>query len=227
MGQEAFSSRERAASCPGPARPPDLPARLRHATAGRHARLHRHPLLAGITGAYYDLHTYRRVLGAFVPLYEVLEERLGRALARHAPAFDFAARRKLPWLHADQAYFHDVPADLGSHGLDLGTRGPAVDSLAEAVGLLYVVEGSTLGGQLIARALAARHGLDAAHGARFFNGYGEATAAQWAGFLQLAGEVPDAEGPGQAEAAAGEGFQLVEEVLDTCLRSAPRNRVRR
>ena len=49
-------------------------------------------------------------------------------------------------------------------------------------GLTYVLEGATLGGRVISRHIERVLGLDAAHGARFFHGYGEQTGAMWKAF---------------------------------------------
>lgn len=53
---------------------------------------------------------------------------------------------------------------------------------AEAMGSLYVVEGSTLGGAVIARAAERRLGLTAETGCGFFRSYGRETAAMWRSF---------------------------------------------
>jgi heme oxygenase len=50
------------------------------------------------------------------------------------------------------------------------------------LGVLYVIEGSSLGGQLILKELQQRHGLTTETGARFFTGYGERISAQWRSF---------------------------------------------
>jgi heme oxygenase len=56
------------------------------------------------------------------------------------------------------------------------------------IGTLYVIEGATLGGQVISRHLYRHLGFSANAGARFFNGYGDeaATQQQWTLFCQFA-----------------------------------------
>lgn len=58
---------------------------------------------------------------------------------------------------------------------------PVIQSHAEAVGALYVLEGSTLGGKIISKMIAGK--LDSKAGLRFFNGYGDKTGAMWKEFL--------------------------------------------
>jgi heme oxygenase (biliverdin-IX-beta and delta-forming) len=62
-------------------------------------------------------------------------------------------------------------------------RFPAPANRAEALGALYVLEGSTLGGRMILRALAAR-GVDAPE-LRFLDPYGADTGARWRAFLAV------------------------------------------
>ena len=60
---------------------------------------------------------------------------------------------------------------------------PMPQCQAEALGMLYVLEGSTLGGRLILRALAARGIVDPA--LEFLDPYGAATGARWRDFLTV------------------------------------------
>jgi heme oxygenase len=54
---------------------------------------------------------------------------------------------------------------------------------AELMGAMYVVEGSTLGGLHLARALAPLFAPETRDGRRFFLGYGERHAAMWRAFI--------------------------------------------
>ncbi|WP_338665816.1 biliverdin-producing heme oxygenase [Pararoseomonas sp. SCSIO 73927] len=68
---------------------------------------------------------------------------------------------------------------------------PALRGRGEAIGSLYVMEGSTLGGRFILKRLD-ETGL--AEGARsYFAGHGEATGAMWRAFLGRLEAEPDAE----------------------------------
>lgn len=102
---------------------------------------------------------------------------------------DIDRRRKTPLLEGD----------LSVLGLDRQaiarlpqcTRLPRCDSIAEALGCLYVLEGSTLGGQVIARHLHRTLGLHKANGAAFLLCYGAAAEPMWAAFrerLESSGE---------------------------------------
>lgn len=56
--------------------------------------------------------------------------------------------------------------------------------VAFALGYMYVLEGSTLGGRVILKHLASRLPVDERFGGAFVAGYGNETAAKWKTFLQ-------------------------------------------
>jgi heme oxygenase len=89
---------------------------------------------------------------------------------------------------------------------------PAPANRAEALGMLYVLEGSTLGGRLILRTLA-RRGI---HDRRlaFLDPHGAETGARWRGFLAvLARELDDGRLAGDACHGAVAAFRHAERVL--------------
>lgn len=115
-------------------------------------------------------------------------------------------------------------------GLDLATRDrnhlfaaakdrqplpefPEPRSTAEALGMLYVLEGSTLGGRLILRALRER-GVDVS-GLAFLDPYGAETGARWRSFLAILERetAGDAERIGAACEGALRAFAHTEAVL--------------
>jgi heme oxygenase (biliverdin-IX-beta and delta-forming) len=119
---------------------------------------------------------YRFVLRVFHGFYRPIEA----ALPLFAPgqSFDGQDRRKAASAAADLA-------DLGDAGpWPLCDDLPPLDTLARQVGCLYVVEGSTLGGQHIYRHVAGPLGLTPTRGGRFFHGYGPDTGPRWNAFLQ-------------------------------------------
>ena len=108
-------------------------------------------------------------------------------LAWEAPLFDalacvddrltLAERGKVSLLSADLAALRlsplaapcPIPADV-------------VASAATALGAMYVLEGSTLGGRVIERHCAGPLGVSPAHGGAFYHGYGARTGALWQAF---------------------------------------------
>jgi len=89
---------------------------------------------------------------------------------------DFRGRRRTQRLAADlETLGLDAPADR--------PEAQEVTSLGEALGRLYVLEGSTLGGRLIRRSLTAQ-GSDMS-GLSFLDPYGEQTGERWRAFLAV------------------------------------------
>jgi heme oxygenase (biliverdin-IX-beta and delta-forming) len=85
---------------------------------------------------------------------------------------DFAPRRRSTMLLTDlsvlgASVFPATPPSLPMHGL------------CDAIGCLYVIEGSTLGGQIIFQRVRERLGAKADGAASFFRGYGPETGGMW------------------------------------------------
>ena len=80
------------------------------------------------------------------------------------------ARSRRAYLHHDLRVLGVPPASPA--------RVDGFTSEAAAWGSIYVMEGSALGGQFIARTLA-RGGVTPATGGAYFHGWGEATAGMW------------------------------------------------
>lgn len=59
---------------------------------------------------------------------------------------------------------------------------PAVNNHLQAFGALYVMEGSTLGGQIISQLIAKQLGRDSVNCLTFFSGYGADTMPMWGKF---------------------------------------------
>jgi heme oxygenase len=68
--------------------------------------------------------------------------------------------------------------------VELAPRGalPMIETLGQAFGALYVLEGSKLGGRYILKDLSNRLGSDIEGMDAFFTGYGSDTAVRWASF---------------------------------------------
>lgn len=194
-----------------------LRALLRAGTQAQHERLNRHALLAGLSQPGYALANYRLLLQTFYRIYRGLEQRLAEFAAGPVAGFDYAARAKLPWLQADLRHFGIDPTALESAAAPVSV--PAISGVGEYVGVLYVIEGSTLGGQMIAKCLRQNLDLTPSGGARFYSGYGEAGASMWRGYLAFAESVAaDAEQAGAARLAANRTFALIESELDRAVR---------
>lgn len=122
-------------------------------------------------------------------LYQWLEPALARAgVGEVVP--DWPLRLKVPALTEDLAVCCGG-WEPGAHSDVCEPTYPVVRTTGpgSALGVLYVLEGSTLGGALLARR-AVRLGFTPVHGARFLNIYGRARSRMWRGFLSTLEATP-------------------------------------
>ena len=185
---------------------------LREATHRQHAALHCHPLLSGLTQSGYSLEHYRRLLVAYFHIFQTLEGVIDGFLATHDCAFDYSKRHKVPWLRQDLLFLHAFATDVRDN-VNLNAEMPAIRNCGELIGVLYTIEGSTLGGQFICHSLVKNLRLSHDTGARFFYGYGVHSAAMWGDFLYYSDSIADNTASCQnAKLAAGQTFRFFERV---------------
>jgi heme oxygenase (biliverdin-IX-beta and delta-forming) len=129
---------------------------------------------------------YRATLASFHGFYAPVEQALEVTCL---PGLDWNGRAKLGWLAADlQTLGIRRPSDLPPC-----SRLPAMTTVAQCFGCLYVLEGATLGARVISRHLREVLGIEERSGGRFFHGYGEHTGAMWQGTRRALDEFADSE----------------------------------
>jgi heme oxygenase (biliverdin-IX-beta and delta-forming) len=173
-------------NAPDPIRRDGLHARLRAATDPAHRALE-----AGLDWqARVATHAgYRDLLARLHGFHATWEEAIGAQLGDEP---FLAPRRRLALLAADLDHLGLAPAAVAAlpRPATLPLDGPAA-----AMGALYVLEGSTLGGQLIGRHIAGLHGFEET-GLAYYRAHGPRTGAMWAAFrtrLEMFADDPQAE----------------------------------
>lgn len=152
-------------------------AALKQETSVAHQRAEQalHPLLSSIRSAQDYARMLRMFYGFFFPLQQ--------SIAHHVTedALEDVRERRSADLILD-----DLRAlNISLQSTDLCTLLPRIDTLPSAMGALYVMEGSTLGGRMIANMLLRNPDFPVPDGAlHFFRGYGEDTGLKWKTFLQ-------------------------------------------
>jgi heme oxygenase len=91
---------------------------------------------------------------------------------------DFDARRKSESILQDILYFS------GTARPSLCLEIPVADSYSRALGMVYVMEGSTLGGKIIAGVIARQLNIPSDQGFSFFLSYKDKTQYMWESFKQ-------------------------------------------
>jgi heme oxygenase len=176
--------------------------RLRHGTRHDHARMERR---LDILNRLSDPRRRRAVMTRFWLLHRGVEPILSRLLG-DVEGLDYEARRKSPLLAADVEALGGPLLEGASPVPPLQTSSPG-----EALGLLYVLEGSTLGGRIIRREMATRG--ETMVGLGYFDAYGALTGQRWRAFTAVLDREAERGDEGTRDAiarGADLGFRHVE-----------------
>lgn len=149
---------------------------LRQATAALHREVENQ---VDLVSTSLTLPRYLRILQVFHTVFSSAEQELDARCPTH-------------FLQLWQGRFraHRIVDDLTAFGcaldprLDAVERRPRLGSDGEWLGALYVLEGSTLGGQAISRHLEKHFGWRDGRGYSFFLGHAEQTGAKWRAVCQ-------------------------------------------
>ena len=186
---------------------PSLRDLVRQETRPAHEALEATSLMQAFSSGAFSAAQYRHYLGLQLSLHAPLEV----ALAAWWPTADAALRLcKSDWLRADLAQLGGTPS--------AATALPTIRSQAQAMGVMYVLEGGTLGLQVVRKRL--QHAHPALQGAdRFLRGYGADTGLRWRNFVAALDALPAAQWPA-ATAAACATFAAFQSEFESEFRSA-------
>ena len=159
--------------------PPSLLRQLRLTTADQHRELDG---ALNITGPAFDRWAYRRLLEGFYGLHAAWEPRAIAQFASVLPGF-YEHRRKLPLLEQDLLSLGASAEEIAALPVCVELAEPT--SFSATLGTAYVLEGSTLGGQLLSRHFLSALGVRPDCGGAYFHGYGENTGGMWRDFGQM------------------------------------------
>ena len=161
----------------------------------------------------FTLGDYKDLLVRFYAFYQSFEARMTRAIAEHEVDFNYAERLNAPKLVADLRSLGLTETEIAA--IKSFDETPALDSPEKIFGALYVVEGSTLGGQIIARHLKAKFDRDETNGIAFFSGYAQETGKMWNAFRAAITEFADGENVNHEEIieSANETFSKIGKAL--------------
>lgn len=159
-----------------PAGSADILTRLRTETRPWHDALEANEFNQSLAGGHVSAAATRRFLAKLYGFVVPFEEQL------RAHAAEFGPEWELPRRYRAHLLRQDLP-DAAT--LPLAPNLPPLTTRAQLLGALYVLEGSTLGGQVIARALAKADIPTRA----YFEGRGGQTGPLWKTFVQLLAET--------------------------------------
>jgi heme oxygenase len=191
-------------------------AKLKEQTAEQHQRLE---AKLDILTRLSSPQGYKSLLEQFYGFYLPLEIHLGSVMCPPGSLLNFTARRKTPLLEKDLLFLDLSERDLAE--LPQCQKLPTVESEAQAFGCMYVLEGATLGGQIISKYVVDKLGYERERGASFFKSYGAEVRAMWCGFGQALREYATAhDADDEVVAAAVDTFDKLDQWL--CVGDSPR-----
>ena len=166
---------------------------LRAATDDIHQRMHQHPGLARLAAGTIGRDEYCRLLGRSFGFYAVVEPVAG------------LSGRLTDCLVRDLADLGLTAAEVS--GLPRCMTLRIADGQPEMIGARYVLLGASLGGKVMAKAIARQHGGTALP-TRFLTGAGD---NDWKGFVaELEAALPDVASRSRAAVAANATFAAYE-----------------
>ncbi len=151
---------------------------IKNRTLENHQRLEQSSLLMPITQGTITKENYIRILKIFYGFFSPLEQAIAKQKGIETYLPDHASRRKSELLLNDLRYLTQSEETPVCKDL------PTINSLGDALGCLYVMEGSTLGGRIVSKVLKEKLDIDQSNGATFFNGYGPETGSKWKKFQE-------------------------------------------
>ena len=159
-------------------------AHLRAVTRPVHDRLEG---ALGLLNGQLELGAYKEVLTRFYGFWRPWEPCVAALLQDETL---FGPRRRLHLVEADLAALRLSAGDVAALPL---CPLPTLHDELEALGSLYVMEGSTLGGRVILQNVGRCLKLDDRSGCAYFTGYGARTGTMWRLFLTRLNEAPAAD----------------------------------
>jgi heme oxygenase (biliverdin-IX-beta and delta-forming) len=149
---------------------------LRERTADAHKQLEQMPGSVSITDPAVTKQEYGSYLSRMLQVMHATEQEIFPLL--HGIIPDLSERKKSQLAAADLGFIGHR-TQCSNFQFSGGTK----FSVPFALGILYVIEGSTLGGRIILKNISAALQLDENHGASYFAGYGAQTGVRWKTFI--------------------------------------------
>lgn len=183
--------------------------RLKQETRSYHEQLERK---LNICTEHLTLAKYTSILVRFLGFYQPVELLLSTFQQEHILYREIERRGKTLWLLQDLKALGIADTDLTV--LPTCADLPSLGTLYQALGCMYVLEGATLGGQIIIKHVQHVLHQDEHYGCAFFHGYGSDTGAMWRAFCELlVTQISNVEAEDAVICAASKTFTLFHQWL--------------
>jgi heme oxygenase len=161
----------------------------------------------------FTIDDYRKLLMRFYAFYKPFEAKVQAALHANPIELNHSERLNTPRLVEDLKTLGLSEDEINA--IDPADSFPDLDSKENIFGSLYVIEGSTLGGQVIGRHLKQAFDLDASNGAAFFLGYGAETGKMWRGYAETVTKFAETADREKIIAGANQTFEAIGKALSS------------
>lgn len=160
---------------PGFTIPTDFLERLKNQTANAHKNLEKLSASSSILSPDLQLSDYCHYLALMYDVHKSTQDHIFPLLSAVFPDLEKRKKNHLIENDLDFLNYKITKSNAVFRNYDI--------SIPFAIGILYVVEGSTLGGRFILKNVETIPVLSNMSGVSYFTGYGNRTGSYWKGFL--------------------------------------------
>ena len=188
--------------------------RLRSGTSHWHELTEKGAFSAEIMNGTLSLEQYKTLLVKNYMIHFFAEDLLHKSdISIQLPGLELEERKRLAFLQSDLEALNVKIPDLTT------LENPfEIESKYDALGLMYVLEGSTLGGRVILKALARNPDFADVKAFRFYEGHGEDTGHFWKKYQEiLINEANDESAEDRIVNAANKTFEKVADIFCSSL----------
>jgi len=153
----------------------DFLDKLKNQTATAHKKLESLAVSASILSPQMKIADYCHYLSLMYDVHHSAQEIVFPLLKDHIT--DLAEREKTQLINKDLSFLHYTKNNT------VWVFSNKAINVPFALGILYVIEGSSLGGRFILKNIETIPGLDQQQGVSYFTGYGNKTGSYWKTFL--------------------------------------------
>jgi len=187
-----------------------LHEKTKQATASLHDKLEQNMFVGQIMDGSLTFEQYQTILHLNLIIHTAVDDYLFSGLsAELQEKLDIQSRIKLPALLKD---FEEVNAAVGSQVTDAPPDYINLNSDASILGAMYVLEGATLGGNMIVKRLKTNeHLIPYNLNYHYYQVYGDQLGLKWKQFLEVLNAIPET----KHQAATDSAVKLFEQMANT------------
>lgn len=188
--------------------------RLKSETAHYHRQVEQNAYAKAIMNQTVSIEEYQKYLEKFYGFLKPLEDQAVQQPFWENTGLDIAIRGKVGLLEKDLRNLGASEEEISQ--LPLCEDLPDISTPARLFGYLYVIEGSTNGGQIMTKRLSQFLPIEADRGLEYFNAYGAETRTRWSEFAGLLQQsLSSTEDHDAMVHTASETFRLLDQWINT------------